>query len=93
MVCLNSRRFGVLVQSLALMLVATGARAANHVKFGVFKVVGTSPVFIAQDKGYFAAENSSTSNWWPVHRAGTAGARHRLGRSRFRRDRVHRWLL
>ena len=25
-------------------------------KFGVFKVVGTSPVFIAQEKGYFAAE-------------------------------------
>ena len=40
----------------ALMLSAPAAYAADHVKFGVFKVVGTSPVFLAEDKGYFAAE-------------------------------------
>ncbi|HEY1504776.1 MAG TPA: ABC transporter substrate-binding protein [Stellaceae bacterium] len=40
----------------AFLLVSHGARAADHIKFGVFKVVGTSPVFIAEDKGYFAAE-------------------------------------
>ncbi|HEV8014492.1 MAG TPA: ABC transporter substrate-binding protein [Stellaceae bacterium] len=39
-----------------LVLSPGGARAADHVKFGVFKVVGTSSVFIAEDKGYFAAE-------------------------------------
>ncbi|HXR87312.1 MAG TPA: ABC transporter substrate-binding protein [Stellaceae bacterium] len=39
-----------------IILLAPGARAADHVKFGVFKVVGTSPVFLAEDKGYFAAE-------------------------------------
>jgi NitT/TauT family transport system substrate-binding protein len=39
-----------------LALLSSAARAADHVKFGVFKVVGTSPVFIAEDKGYFAAE-------------------------------------
>ena len=38
------------------LLLTPGARAADHVKFGVFKVVGTSPVFLAVDKGYFAAE-------------------------------------
>ncbi len=40
----------------ALLLLCGGARAADHVKFGIFKVIGTSPVFIAEDKGYFAAE-------------------------------------
>jgi len=40
----------------ALALLSPAARAADHVKFGVFQVVGTSPVFIAQEKGYFAAE-------------------------------------
>jgi NitT/TauT family transport system substrate-binding protein len=40
----------------ALVLLSGVARAADHVKFGVFKVVGTSPVFLAVDKGYFAAE-------------------------------------
>ena len=40
----------------ALALLSSAARATDHVKFGVFKVVGTSPVFIAEDKGYFAAE-------------------------------------
>jgi NitT/TauT family transport system substrate-binding protein len=40
----------------ALALLSSAARAADHVKFGVFKVVGTSPVFIAEDEGYFAAE-------------------------------------
>jgi NitT/TauT family transport system substrate-binding protein len=39
-----------------LALLSSAACAADHVKFGVFKVVGTSPVFIAEDKGYFAAE-------------------------------------
>jgi NitT/TauT family transport system substrate-binding protein len=39
-----------------IVLLSPGARAADHVKFGVFKVVGTSPVFLAVDKGYFAAE-------------------------------------
>ena len=39
-----------------LALLSSAARAADHVKFGVFKVVGTSPVFLAEDKGYFAAE-------------------------------------
>jgi NitT/TauT family transport system substrate-binding protein len=39
-----------------LALLSSAARAADHVKFGVFKVVGTSPVFIAEDEGYFAAE-------------------------------------
>ncbi len=39
-----------------LMLLSHGAQAADHVKFGIFKAVGTSAVFIAQDKGYFAAE-------------------------------------
>jgi NitT/TauT family transport system substrate-binding protein len=39
-----------------LTVLAHGAHAADHVKFGVFKVVGTSPVFLAVDKGYFAAE-------------------------------------
>jgi NitT/TauT family transport system substrate-binding protein len=40
----------------ALVLLSGVARAADHVKFGVFKVVGTSPVFLAVDKGDFAAE-------------------------------------
>jgi NitT/TauT family transport system substrate-binding protein len=40
----------------AIALLGPAARAADHVKFGVFKVVGTSPVFLAEDKGYFAAE-------------------------------------
>jgi NitT/TauT family transport system substrate-binding protein len=40
----------------ALILLVPAARAADHVKFGIFKAVGTSAVFIAQDKGYFAAE-------------------------------------
>ena len=46
----------VLAVLAALALLSSAARAADHVKFGVFKVVGTSPVFIAEDKGYFAAE-------------------------------------
>jgi NitT/TauT family transport system substrate-binding protein len=49
-----SRRIFALV--LALVLLSPTARAADHVKFGVFKVVGTAPVFIAEEKGYFAAE-------------------------------------
>lgn len=47
---------GVLALLAGLALLTQGARAADHVKFGVFKVVGTSPVFLAVDKGYFAAE-------------------------------------
>jgi len=40
----------------ALALLSQAAVAADHVKFGVFKVVGTSPVFLAEENGYFAAE-------------------------------------
>ena len=40
----------------AMVLLSSAAQAADHVKFGIFKAVGTSAVFIAQDKGYFAAE-------------------------------------
>src|ERR1700753_3489731 len=39
-----------------IILLSPAARAADHVRFGIFKAVGTSAVFIAQDKGYFAAE-------------------------------------
>ena len=46
----------VLVALAALLLFSAGARAADHVRFGIFKAVGTSAIFIAQDKGYFAAE-------------------------------------
>jgi NitT/TauT family transport system substrate-binding protein len=41
---------------IGIALFSPSAHAADHVKFGVFKVVGTSPVFLAEDKGYFAAE-------------------------------------
>jgi NitT/TauT family transport system substrate-binding protein len=40
----------------AMVLLSSAAQAADHVRFGIFKAVGTSAVFIAQDKGYFAAE-------------------------------------
>ena len=71
MLCQNSRRLtrragaatgtkdfwlSVSAFALALMLLSPAAHAADHVKFGVFKVVGTAPVFIAEEKGYFAAE-------------------------------------
>jgi NitT/TauT family transport system substrate-binding protein len=39
-----------------LILFSPAAQAADHVRFGIFKAVGTSAVFIAQDKGYFGAE-------------------------------------
>ncbi len=39
---------------LALFLVAPGAASAEHVKIGLQKVA--SPIYIAQEKGYFAAE-------------------------------------
>ena len=43
----------VLAGSAAL---ATGARAET-IKVGLLKTVGAGPIFIAQEKGYFAAEN------------------------------------
>lgn len=46
----------LLVGVVSFVLLSPVARAADHVKFGVFKVVGTAPVFLAEDKGYFAAE-------------------------------------
>jgi NitT/TauT family transport system substrate-binding protein len=39
---------------LAMLLAVPGARGADHIKIGMQKVPG--PVFIALDKGYFAAE-------------------------------------
>jgi NitT/TauT family transport system substrate-binding protein len=46
----------LLLLAAAVALLSQRASAADRVKFGVFKVVGTSSVFIAQEKGYFAAE-------------------------------------
>jgi NitT/TauT family transport system substrate-binding protein len=41
---------------LALIVFAAHPAAAEHIKVGVLKVVGTSVFFIPQDKGYFTAE-------------------------------------
>lgn len=51
-------RFGLLACALAAALgVAPGAFALDQIKIGVGKLASTAPVMIAQDKGYFAAEN------------------------------------
>lgn len=44
------------VLAVALLLPAFGAGAAEKVRIGVLKLASSGPVFIAQDKGYFAAE-------------------------------------
>jgi NitT/TauT family transport system substrate-binding protein len=42
-------------------VLATGARAET-IKVGLLKTVGSGPIFIAQEKGYFAAEGLTVEN-------------------------------
>ena len=51
-------------QNLALLagallggIASTGANAADAIKIGIVKTTASGPLFIAQEKGYFAAEN------------------------------------
>ena len=53
-------RFGLYV-FLCCIALATGARAET-IKIGLLKTVGTSPIFIAQEKGYFVAEGLEVDN-------------------------------
>jgi NitT/TauT family transport system substrate-binding protein len=50
--------FVVLISFLAL---AVGAQAET-IKIGLLKTVGTTPIFIAEEKGYFAAEGLDVEN-------------------------------
>jgi NitT/TauT family transport system substrate-binding protein len=54
-------RLFAFIALVACFLSATGARA-EAIKIGLLKTVGTSPVFIAEEKGYFAAEGLEVEN-------------------------------
>jgi len=41
---------------LACLMLATAAQAAEHIKIGILKTTASGPIFIADAKGYFAAE-------------------------------------
>src|SRR5215472_8545115 len=41
----------------ALVLAAGGTAKAETVKLGLLKTAGNGGIFVAQDRGYFAAEN------------------------------------
>jgi len=45
-----------LFRSLAVLLALAASAQAEPVKIGILKTTGSGPVYIAQDKGYFAAE-------------------------------------
>ena len=47
---------GALIALLALSCVSPHARAAEHIKVGVVRSLGGAPVFVAKEKGFFAAE-------------------------------------
>jgi NitT/TauT family transport system substrate-binding protein len=46
----------ILLALAALLAFAGSAAAADHIKLGALKTAGAGPLFIAIDKGYFAAE-------------------------------------
>jgi NitT/TauT family transport system substrate-binding protein len=54
---MSSHRVAGFALVAALALTATSAHALDQIKIGVGKLASTAPVLIAQDKGYFAAEN------------------------------------
>ncbi|HVB17184.1 MAG TPA: ABC transporter substrate-binding protein [Stellaceae bacterium] len=51
----------VLAAAAALVGAASNAQALDQIKIGVGKLSSTAPVLIAQDKGYFKAENLDAS--------------------------------
>jgi NitT/TauT family transport system substrate-binding protein len=52
-----SKRIVALVLAVLLAGVAHGASAADKLTIGVLKLVSSGPIFLAQDKGYFKAED------------------------------------
>ena len=50
------RRWAMLLAALALPTLAADAAAAEKLRIGVLKLASSGPVFIAADRGYFAAE-------------------------------------
>lgn len=50
------RRFASFVLAVAFSFAALGARAET-IKIGLLKTVGVSPIFLGQEKGYFAAQH------------------------------------
>src|SRR5579862_558155 len=53
---MRHRKFAQLVTALLVSIAATSSYAAEPVKIGIVKTTASGPLFIAQDKGYFAAE-------------------------------------
>jgi NitT/TauT family transport system substrate-binding protein len=51
-----SRLAGLAAGAIALAWAGAGAVAAEKVKIGTLKTTGSGPVYIAQERGYFAAE-------------------------------------
>lgn len=45
-----------LTSAMILVALGTAARAAEPIKIGVVKTLAVGPVFVAQERGYFAAE-------------------------------------
>lgn len=54
---MRQRNLALLAGAVLGSIVSTSAGAAEAIKIGIGPVTGVGPVFIAQDKGYFAAEN------------------------------------
>ena len=50
-------RLRIIVVSLALILSASSANAADAIKIATLRVGASGPLFIAQERGYFAKEN------------------------------------